>query len=52
MTEAAVADRRYAGKGRSHLIEAASALMTERGSINVSIHDIARRSGVSSALIK
>ena len=51
-TVAAVADRRCAGLGRAQLMEAASALMTERGSIDVSIHDIARRSGVSSALIK
>lgn len=48
----AAADRRCPGLGRAQLVEAAGALMAERGSIDVSIHDIARRSGVSSALIK
>ena len=46
------ADRRCEALGRAQLMEAAGALMTERGGIDVSIHDIARRSGMSSALIK
>jgi AcrR family transcriptional regulator len=38
--------------GRVHLMDATGELMAERGTIDVSIHDIARRSGMSSALIK
>ncbi|WP_199555194.1 TetR family transcriptional regulator [Sandaracinobacteroides hominis] len=51
-TAGAAADRRCAGLGRAHLMQAAGELMTERGGIDVSIHDIARRSGTSLALIK
>lgn len=40
------------GMGRVHLMDATGALMAERGTIDISIHDIARRSEMSSALIK
>lgn len=40
------------GRGKVHLLDATGDLMAERGSIDISIHDIARRSGMSSALIK
>lgn len=51
MTSVAYAQK-GAGMGRVHLLDATGALMAERGSIDISIHDIARRSGMSSALIK
>ncbi len=43
---------RGGGMGRVHLMDATGDLMSERGTIDISIHDIARRSGMSSALIK
>ncbi len=43
---------RGGGMGRIHLMDATGELMAERGTIDISIHDIARRSGMSSALIK
>lgn len=43
---------RGAGLGRVQLMDATGRLMAERGTVDISIHDIARRSGMSSALIK
>lgn len=51
MTNIAYAHR-GGGMGRVHLMDATGDLMSERGTIDISIHDIARRSGMSSALIK
>lgn len=51
MTDIAIAHR-AGGMGRTQLLDATGQLMAERGTIDVSIHDIARRSGMSSALIK
>ena len=51
MTNVAYAHR-GGGMGRAHLMDATADLMAERGTIDISIHDIARRSGMSSALIK
>lgn len=45
--------RSRAGRtGRAQLIQAACRLMAERGTVDISIHDIAQASGMSSALIK
>lgn len=40
------------GSSRKVLLDAASALMTERGSIDISLSDIAKHSGLNSALVK
>lgn len=37
---------------RDQLLKAAGALMTERGTIDISLSDIARKSGLNSALVK
>lgn len=43
---------RAGGTGRAQLMQAACRLMAERGTVDISIHEIAQAAGMSSALIK
>lgn len=51
MAEPAISSR-GSGTGRQQLILAACKLMAERGTVDISIHEIAHEAGMSSALIK
>jgi AcrR family transcriptional regulator len=52
MTEQNLATATAGANGREQLLSAASQLMTELGSIDVSLHQIARRAGLTAPLVK